>query len=78
MVAMSADPKITDTLLYGEGLCREQHTDKSFIWDDDWVVFADQHGRFGEYGAKHVAMQFRRRPKRERHVVVISRMRDEP
>lgn len=65
---MAADPKITDTLMYGEGLCREQRICASFIWGDDWVVFGDQYGRFGEYGAKHVAAQFRRRPKRIRHI----------
>lgn len=65
---MSADPKITDTLMYGEGLCREQRTSTAFVWDDNWVAFGDQYGRFGEFGAKHVAVQFRRRPKRVRHI----------
>lgn len=68
---MSADPKITDTLLYGEGVCREQHTCASFVWDDDWVVFGDQNGRFGELMAKHVAVQFRRRPARVRVARVV-------
>lgn len=27
---MTDDPKITDTLLYGEGA--------SFVWDEDWIV----------------------------------------
>lgn len=66
---MSADPKITDTLMYGEGVCQEHRTFDSFIWDDDWVVFGDQHGRFGEPGAKHVAVQFRQRPKRYRYEI---------
>lgn len=66
---MSEDPKITDTLLYGEGVCREQRTCESYIWDDEWVVFGDQYGRFGESIGKHVAVMFRRRPARMRYAV---------
>lgn len=65
---MSRDAKITDTLLYGEGLCREQRRSDSFVWDDEWVVFGDQYGRFGEPNAKHFAVQFRRRPGRIRYM----------
>jgi hypothetical protein len=68
VIEMTDDPKITDTLLYGEGVCREQRTCESCIWDDEWVVFGDQYGRFGEVEAKHVAVQFRRRPPRQRYI----------
>lgn len=69
---MSLDPKITDTLLYGyrggDRLCMEQRTFRSCVWDDEWVVFGDQVGQFGEDRAKHVAVQFRLRPARRRYV----------
>jgi hypothetical protein len=66
---MSTDPKITDTLMYGDRLCREQRTTVAWVWDDDWFACGDQSGHFGVLRAKCLAVQFRRRPGRNRHVV---------
>lgn len=65
---MGLDPKITDKLLYGYGdrLCMEQRTFAAFVWDDEWLVVADQRGQFGGREVKHVAVQFCRRPERQR------------
>lgn len=68
---MSTDPKITDYVLYGphygDRLCMEQHRCEAFIWNDDWLVVADQLGQFSGREIKHVAVQFSRRPARERY-----------
>jgi hypothetical protein len=65
---MSPDPKVTDTLIYGERLCTEQRTFKSVVWNDDWIVFGDQRGHWHVERAECLAVQFRRRPVRKRHV----------
>jgi hypothetical protein len=72
---MSRDPKITNTLLYGEGLCREQRLSTAYVWDDDWLVVADQLGKFGTLDIKHVAVRFYRRLERERYVAERIRVR---
>jgi hypothetical protein len=67
---MSTDPKITDTLMYGDDLCQWQRIATAFVWDDDWLVFGDENSRFGMSSVRHLAVQFRRRPTRERYVDV--------
>ena len=66
---MSADPKITETVLYGDRLCREGRECMSFIWDDDWLALADQRRYFQGPEIGPVAVQFLRRPARKRYVI---------
>ena len=56
----------------GDDLCSWQRICAgAYIWNDDWLVYADQHSHFGTFSVKHVTAQFRRRPDRERYAIPI-------
>ncbi len=50
-----------DFELFGDGFCAyERLCSEAFVWDDEWLVFADQSGP-PRQRPQHVAVQFRRR-----------------
>ncbi len=52
---------------FDDGLCAYQRIcAEAFVWDDEWLVFADQFGPFKRL-PRHFAVQFRRRPQRARY-----------